>query len=58
MYCYFIDELMKEDIWNIVLKYGIEIFKSWLFEIIEVVFDVLKIGLNEGINKLYIDFID
>ena len=58
LHCYLIDELTKDDIWNIASKYGIEIFKSRLSEITEAVLDVLKTGLNEGINKLHIDFID
>lgn len=58
LYCYFLDEISSDDVWEIVNKYGIEIYKNSLGEIIEVVCDILEVGLNDGINKLNIDFLD
>ena len=58
LHCYFVDEISEDDIWEIVGKYGIEIFKSRLGEITQAVCDVLEAGLEDGINKLNIDFLD
>ncbi len=58
LHCYFVDEISKDDVWEIAGKYGIEIFKSRLTEITEAVCDVLETGLDDGIGKLNIDFLD
>ena len=58
LHCYFVDEISKDDVWEMAGKYGIEIFKSRLTEITEAVCDVLETGLDEGIGKLNIDFLD
>ncbi len=58
LHCYFVDEISNDDVWEMAGKYGIEIFKSRLSEITEAVCDVLETGLDEGIGKLNIDFLD
>jgi len=58
LHCYFVDEISEDDIWEIADKYGIEIYKNRLGEITEAVCDVLEAGLDDGINKLNIDFLD
>ncbi len=58
LHCYFVDEISKDNVWEITGKYGLEIFKSRLGEITEAVCDVLEAGLDDGINKLNIDFLD
>ncbi|MGB3510056.1 MAG: UvrD-helicase domain-containing protein [Microcoleaceae cyanobacterium] len=58
LHCYFVDEITKDDVWEIANKYKIEIFKSRLSEITEAVCDVFETGLDEGINNLSIDFLD
>ncbi|NES64736.1 MAG: ATP-dependent helicase [Okeania sp. SIO2D1] len=58
LHCYFVDEISKDDVWEIAGKYGIEIFKSKLSEVTQAVCDVLETGLEDGINKLNIDFLD
>ena len=58
LHCYFVDEISNDDVWEMAGKYGIEIFKSRLTEITEAVCDVLETGLDKGIGKLNIDFLD
>ncbi|NES64045.1 MAG: ATP-dependent helicase [Okeania sp. SIO2D1] len=58
LHCHYVDEISKDDVWEIINKYNIEIFKSRLPEITEAICDVLEAGLNEGIDKLNIDFLD
>ncbi|NEP85619.1 MAG: UvrD-helicase domain-containing protein [Okeania sp. SIO2C2] len=58
LHCYFVDEISSDEIWEIADKYGIEIYKNRLGEITEAVCDVLEAGLDDGINKLNIDFLD
>ncbi|MCH2047385.1 MAG: UvrD-helicase domain-containing protein [Trichodesmium sp. ALOHA_ZT_67] len=58
LHCYFLDEISSDDVWEIANKYGIEIYKNSLGEITEAVCDILEAGLNDGINKLNIDFLD
>ena len=58
LHCYFVDEISNDDVWEMEGKYGIEIFKSRLTEITEAVCDVLETGLDKGIGKLNIDFLD
>ncbi|NET14671.1 MAG: ATP-dependent helicase [Okeania sp. SIO1H6] len=58
LHCHYVDEISKDDVWEIINKYNIEIFKSRLSEITEAICDVLETGLNEGMDKLNIDFLD
>lgn len=58
LHCYFIDEINEDNIWHLAGKYGIEISKNRIGEITEAICDVLETGLDDGINKLNIDFLD
>ena len=58
LHCYFLDEISNDDVWEIASKFRIDIFKSRLTEVTQAVCDVLDTGLEDGMNKLNIDFID
>lgn len=58
LHCCFLDELKPNDILDICERYNIEIISNKITQVFEAVCDVLEEGLNEGINKQHIDFLD
>ena len=58
IHCYFIDSISIDEIYDIAHHYGIEFCKGRLTEITEAICDVLRVGLDDGINNLNIDFLD